>query len=157
MQRISLFYIVGFLFMVSCTSFKNPEFRKSEGLKSIKIDKREMSFELNALMYNPNRYALKIKPSHVDFFLESQKIGIIYLTNKVKIRALKEENLHFEIKAALEDGALFKVIPYINRDSVSIQLRGQIKGSILGFSKKVKIDETRMVPGKSLKFGLGEN
>ena len=121
------------------------------------MDNRELSFEVDAILYNPNKFALKVKPSHVDVFVEDQKMGVVYLTNKIKLHRLKEENLHFEMKAALEDGAMLTAFRYMNRDSVSIHLMGKVKGGIWFVSKKVKIDETIKIPGKSLKFGMGGN
>ena len=157
MYRIIAICSLVFLFMMSCTSFKNPEFRKYEGVKFIKMDNRELSFEVDAILYNPNKFSLKVKPSHVDVFVEDQKMGVVYLTNKIKLHRLKEENLHFEMKAALEDGAMLTAFRYMNRDSVSIHLMGKVKGGIWFVSKKVKIDETIKIPGKSLKFGMGGN
>jgi|LauGreDrversion4_2_1035121.scaffolds.fasta_scaffold30649_3 LEA14-like dessication related protein len=157
MYRILAFCFVFFLVLTSCASFKNPEFRKSEGVKFIKMDNRELSFEVDAILYNPNKFSLKVKPSHVDVFVEDQKMGVVYLTNKIKLHRLQEEKLHFEMKAALEDGAMLTAFRYMNRDSVSIHLMGKVKGGIWFVSKKVKIDETIKIPGKSLKFGMGGN
>jgi hypothetical protein len=36
-------------------------------------------------------------------------------------------------------------------------MMGKVKGGIWFVSKKVKIDETIKIPGKSLKFGMGGN
>ena len=56
--------------------------------------------------------------------------------------------LHVE----LEDGAFLKILKYGLKDKLSLHIVGKVKGSVYGFSKRVKVDETKQISGKDLKI-----
>jgi len=147
------FFGILFLLLSSCANFKEPEFISSEGFKLEKMDGKVISFSAGAKVHNPNWFGIKIKPSHVEVYVEGQLMGNVYLEKKVKMKAKRESDLKFKLRAELEDGAMITAMRYANKENVSVRIKGKVKGGIFIFSKKMEIDETRSVSGKNLRLG----
>lgn len=143
------------LLFCSCTSLKFPEVRSMDGVKMIKMDGREISLEVKAVVYNPNRFSLKVKPSKVLVSAEEQTLGTVQLDQKVKLKGKHTDTLAVPLKVQLEEGAMLSMFRLMNKDSVQLHIAGKVKGGIGILSKKQKIDLVRTIPGKSLKFGMG--
>lgn len=148
-----LFILTAVVLLSGCATFQEPEFRGSEGVKMEKMDGQEISLSAGVKVYNPNWYALKIKPSTVEVYLEDQLMGTIKLTKKVKMKAKQESSLSLPLLATLEDGAMFTALRYAKKDQVKVRIKGKVKGGIFFLSKKVEIDETKTVSGKDLNIG----
>lgn len=148
-----LFILTAVVLLTGCATFQEPEFRGSEGVKMEKMDGQEISLSAGVKVYNPNWYALKIKPSTVEVYLEDQLMGTIKLTKKVKMKAKQESSLSLPLLATLEDGAMFTALRYAKKDQVKLRIKGKVKGGIFFLSKKVEIDETKTVSGKDLNIG----
>jgi LEA14-like dessication related protein len=148
-----LFILTAVVLLTGCATFQEPEFRGSEGVKMEKMDGQEISLSAGVKVYNPNWYALKIKPSTVEVYLEDQLMGTIKLTKKVKMKAKQESSLSLPLLATLEDGAMFTALRYAKKDQVKVRIKGKVKGGIFFLSKKVEIDETKTVSGKDLNIG----
>lgn len=147
-----------FIFLIalglsSCANFKEPEFISSEGFKLEKMDGKVISFSAGAKVYNPNWFGIKIKPSHVEIYVEDQFMGNVYLEKKVKMKAKRDSDLKFKLHAELEDGAMITAMRYANKDNVSVRIKGKVKGGVFIFSKNMEIDETKTVSGKNLRMG----
>lgn len=151
MKNIFIVSIIVFI-LTSCANFEEPEFRGSEGIKIEKMEGKKIGFTAGIKVYNPNWFGIKIKPSHLDVFIEDQYMGKIYLEKKIKLKPKQESSLSMQLRAELEDGAMITVLKYSNKEKVSVNLKGKVKGGVWFFSKKIKIDETKTVSGKELKF-----
>ena len=151
MWRLSLFIL---LFVLgSCASIQEPEFRGSDGFKLEKIEGKEIRFSFAAKVYNPNWFGIRVKPSHLEVYLEDQFMGKIFLDKKVKIKARRESDLNVGLRAELEDGAMITALRYSKADSVEVRLKGKVKGGVFILSKKFELDEKRTISGKNLRLG----
>ncbi len=148
-----LFILIAFVLLTGCATFQEPEFRGSEGVKMEKMDGQEISLSAGIKVYNPNWYALKIKPSTVEVYLEDQLMGTVKLNKKVKMKAKQESSLSLSLLATLEDGAMFTALRYAKKDQVKVRIKGKVKGGIFFLSKKVEVDETKTISGKDLNLG----
>lgn len=148
-----LFILTAFVLLTGCATFQEPEFRGSEGVKMEKMDGQEISLSAGIKVYNPNWYALKIKPSTVEVYLEDQLMGTVKLNKKVKMKAKQESSLSLSLLATLEDGAMFTALRYAKKDQVKVRIKGKVKGGIFFLSKKVEVDETKTISGKDLNLG----
>jgi LEA14-like dessication related protein len=152
-MKIWYFLLLLTLTLTSCANFKEPEFISSDGFKLEKMDGKVISFSAGAKVHNPNWFGIKIKPSHVEVYVEEQLMGNVYLEKKVKMKAKRDSDLKFQLRAELEDGAMITAMRYSNKDNVSVRIKGKVKGGVFIFSKKMEIDETRTVSGKNLRMG----
>lgn len=158
MFRMFKLIIFGFAltFLASCTTFREPEFIGSEGIKLNKIEGKNISFTVAFKILNPNWFGIKVKPSKVDVYVEDQFMGTVLLDEKLKLKAKKENDLSIPLLAILEDGAMFTALKYAKAEKVSVRITGKVKGGVWIFSKKIPLDEKRTISGKDLRIGLPE-
>jgi LEA14-like dessication related protein len=114
---------------ISSCAIEAPEFIGSEGVKMEKMDGKEIYLSAGVKVNNPNWFGIKLKKSALDVYLEDQ--------------------LHAE----LAEGAMLIIARNSAKENVNVRFTGKVKGGIWFFSKKIKIDETRQIPGKSLRPG----
>lgn len=145
----SLFFV-----LTSCATFQEPEFRKLDDMHLGKIDGKAINFTVDATVFNPNWYALKVKKSNVDVFLEGQLIGKLYLDDKVKMKGKGESNLSVPMRMELVEGAMITLMRYALKSNVQLRLTGKVKGGVFFISKKFPVDEQRTVSGKDLRIVL---
>jgi len=145
-----------FIFIVglsSCASLDVPELRGSEGFSQPVFDGNKISFKADVKVFNPNWFAIKVKPSILDVYIEDQYMGKIHLEKKVKMKAKRESTLEFPLMIELEDGAMITAMKYAGKETIELQFKGKVKGGVWFFSKKIEIDETKTISGKDLRLG----
>ena len=54
--------------------------------------------------------------------------------------------------ATLDNGALFKLLKFANKDRIQVRLAGNVKAGIWIIGKNIKVDQTRSINGGKLKF-----
>jgi LEA14-like dessication related protein len=142
------------LLLNSCASVKMPEFVRTEHVKLGKIEGKTVYLSADLVVKNPNHFNITIKPSHVTFHVENHEMGEVYLDEKLKLKSSQESLVTVPFHIALADGAMMTALRYALKDSITIQMRGEIKGSVLLISKKVSVNQTQRVSGNVLKLGL---
>ncbi len=133
----------------SCT-FYEPEMRGGESFKMEKLDGNEVRFSAGAKVYNGNWFAVKLKKSTFDLYVDGDYMGKVHLLKKVKMKAKKETDLQANFLAELEGNALMKSLGLAMKGDVEVRMKGKIKGGVFIFSKKLDFDEKRTVNGRSL-------
>ncbi len=153
MKRVFALVIFGFL--VSCSSFKEPVFVSFDGVNSLKWeDKRNIKFNVGATLENPNSYNLKVKPCSLDVYVEKRPLGVVCLNQKIKLKRKQKTSIEVPLSVKLNGGAMFTLMKYINRDSVTVRLEGNVKGGVFIFSKKVPVNIQKTISPKKIKsFG----
>lgn len=144
------FSLLAILLLVGSCAIEAPEFIGSEGFKMEKMDGKEIRFTAGVKVNNPNWFAIKIKKSAVDVYVEDQLMGQVQLEKKVKMKARHESTLTMPLKVILEDGAMITMMRYASKENVNIRIKGKVKGGVWFFSKKIEIDEKRQISGKNL-------
>lgn len=139
------------LLLVACAPFKEPEFEKYDGFEMGKRDgTKSIDFKIKATVNNPNFYALKVKPSTVEVFINGEKVGDIHLTEKIKMKARKSTSLEVPLHADLEKGVMMKLMSIAVRDSVFVQIKGDVKGGALFIYRTFPVDFKKNVSSKGL-------
>lgn len=136
--------------MTSCT-FHEPEMRGEESFKLEKMEGKQVRFTAGAKVYNGNWFAVKVKPSILDLYVDGEYMGKVHLMKKVKMRAKKETDLQADFLAELEGNALMQAMGLALKGDVVVRMTGKIKGGVFIFSKKLDFDESRTVSAKSLR------
>jgi LEA14-like dessication related protein len=151
-MRRSSFIFLALFALTACGGFKYPELRSNEGVKMLKMDGRNLTFEAKAVVFNPNGFSLKVKPSTVRVALEGQDMGSVQLSQKLKLKRKSSDTLTIPFNVELAEGAMLTMLRYMVRDSVKVKITGKVKGGIGFISKKQKIDFERSIPGRMLRF-----
>jgi LEA14-like dessication related protein len=151
------FFILAVLvgFISSCAVYEDLEFERMDGFKLDGIKGRDIDMTVGVVVTNPNWYAIKLLPSTVKVFLEGQLIGEVHLNEKVKIRRKQENTLSVPLNATLEEGAMFTMIRYSTKDTISLRMTGDVRAGVLFVSKKMAVDENRKISGKGLMGMMG--
>lgn len=146
-QVIYWFSIV--VLLASC-SFQQPVFKKYEGFDMGKMDTKTVSFTVKASIYNPNWYALKVKPSSLEISTSDSKLGVLHLDKKIKMKGRKETSLVVPMHIDLEKGIMMKLMSFSLKDSVKINLKGDVRGGVFCVTKKIPMEFSRSVSPKDL-------
>jgi LEA14-like dessication related protein len=145
-----ILFIIPLLTFMSCAPFKEPVFKSYDGMEGLKMDGKNINFTLKGTIENPNWYALKVKPSMVEVMVDGKKFANVYLDKKVKIKAKKSTALVAPMHAELEDGAMMRMMGMALKDSVRLNLAGDVKGGVFFIYKKFPVNITRSVSPKGL-------
>ena len=149
MKHLILFLSLCLLF--SCKPIKEPIFVSFNGVSSLKwLDKKNIKFTIGCTLENPNRIALKVKPCSLDVYIEKRPLGVVFLDEKVKLKGKKKTNVEAPISIKLNGGAMFTLMKYGGRDSVTVRLEGDVKGGVFIFNKKVPIKLKKTISPKEL-------
>ena len=153
LRLFSYTLMLGFvLSTTSCMDFEMVKFMGVEGLEMPKLDNREIWLNLRVKVDNPNKFGIKIKPSDMDVFVKDQKVGRVRLDNKVKFKKKREGVYETKLKIHLEDGAFFSLMKLAQEAEFPVRFVGNIKGSVYGISRKIPVDQTRVMKGSDLKM-----
>ncbi len=136
--------------LASCT-FYEPEMRGGESFKMEKMDGKEVRFTAGAKVYNGNWFAIKVKKSTLDLYVDGDYMGKVHLLKKVKMKAKRETDLEGTFLAELEENAMMKALGLAMKGDVEVRLKGKIKGGVFIFSKKLDFDERRKINGSSFR------
>ncbi len=149
--KTSKFFIgILFLFLMNACDFEDVQFRNAENFKLKQFEGKKASLSFDAVLYNPNGYNLKVKPSTFDLYINNVQVGVIKLDEKVKIKKRTESTVTVPVTAELSPGILPKLLTIALSKSASVRIVGTARGGVSIFTKKKKIDETREIPLKDL-------
>lgn len=149
-NKIQLIYWASILILLASCGFQQPVFKKYEGFDMGKMDTKTISFTVKASIYNPNWYALKVKPSSLEISTSDGKIGVIHLDEKIKMKGRKETSIVAPMHIDLEKGIMMKLMSFGLKDSVKINLKGDVRGGILFITKKIPMEFSRSISPKDL-------
>lgn len=114
------------------------------------IEGNQVKFTVQATVYNPNFYALKVKPSRVNVYADNQLYGTLNLTKIQKMKRKKETKLEVPMRFDMADGAMMGMMMLMRKDKVNIKLDGKVKGGVYFFSKKFPVTYERAISPKEL-------
>lgn len=148
MKNVFLVIIVAFV-MVSC-HIHTPKFQGGESFKMEKMSGQEVKMTIEGDVLNENWFGVKVKPSELDLFIEDVYFGKLNLDKKVKMKRKRTTHLVAPVTVKLEKGVMLKAMRLMSKDKLKVQLKGKAKAGVFIFSKKMEIDETKMVNGIKL-------
>jgi hypothetical protein len=112
-----------------------------------------INFSVNAVISNPNWYALKVKPSKLDVYVGDFFMGTVFLEDKIKFKKKRDNEINASFRAELAEGALLKAMSFGGAENVNLTLKGTVKAGIFFIYKKFNIDENQSMNGGSFGFG----
>jgi LEA14-like dessication related protein len=136
--------------MLTACAFEQPTFKSYEGVEMGKMDASKVSFTVKVKIQNPNWYALKVKPSSLDVSTSDGKLGTLHLDEKIKMKGRKETFIIAPMHVDLEKGILMKMMSFGFKDSVKINLKGDVRGGVFFISKKIPMEFSKSISPKDL-------
>lgn len=149
-MKKGLLFVAWLLILSACSIYKEPEFKELSGYKLTKIEGNEIRFNVEGIISNPNWYAIKIKKSSLDVFIENKKFGVISLDNKIKIKSKRDNNLSVPITLIMEPGSMVKMMGWALRDSLSIEIKGPLKAGSFFIYHKFPVQFTKNFSSKAI-------
>ena len=141
--------VVLILGLVSC-EFKDVDFRGVESFKVDKFENNEIFMNVSFKLLNENGFKIKVKPSKLNLFIEDTEMGELFLDKKVVFKKKSEGVYETKLRVKLANGAMISAMKFMNKKELNIRLKGKVKGSVFGLSKKIPVDETKTVSSKDL-------
>ena len=145
-----LIFLAWLIILSACSIYKEPEFKELSGYKLTKIDGNEIHFNVEGIISNPNWYALKMKKSSLDIFIENKKFGVLQLEDKLKIKSKRDNNLSVPNTLILEPGTMVKMMGWAVRDSISIEIKGPLKAGVFFIYHKFPVQFTQSISSKNI-------
>lgn len=143
--------VVVCIFVLASCTFYEPEFRGMESIKVEPINGKDIKLEVGAKVYNENGFAIKVKPSTLDVYVEDQYLGKIHLDKKFKMKAKQETSIVAPLTATLAEGAMFRAMSVLNKNKIKVRLSGKVKAGVW-FISKLDVNETKTLDGLDLNF-----
>lgn len=154
-MRKTVFFFAVVLLSVLSSCFDVPEFNGISNFKLDKVNSDKVHFNLDAKVFNPNGYGIRIRKSSFDIFLNDIYIGKAKIKKAFKMKRKCETTCHVPIELTLEKGMLMKLMAMATKRSVDVRLKGVLKASVMGIPKREKIDEQKTINPKNLNLNLG--
>ena len=149
-MKKGLLFVAWLLILSACSIYKEPQFKELSGYKLTKIEGNEIRFNVEGIISNPNWYAIKIKKSSLDIFIENKKFGVISLDNKIKIKSKRDNNLSVPITLIMEPGSMVKMMGWALRDSLSMEIKGPLKAGVFFINHKFPVQFTKNFSSKAI-------
>ena len=134
--------------------FEEVEFVSMDSFEVKKIEGRNADMEATVTLFNPNFFGIKIKPSDLDVYVNDVYAGKVFLQEKVKLKKKTEAAYLAKLRLEGDEGILLRLMGLMRKKEVEIELRGKVTGSVYGISKKVEVNEKKVVETKKLKEKL---
>jgi LEA14-like dessication related protein len=151
MKQFIYLLIFGIFTLGSC-SIEDPEIAGFENVKILKADGDIIEASIDVTIENPNFFGMKIKKSSFHIRANDLEIGDVELSEKFKVKRKSTKVYTLPLRISLAKGALFKIMKLTGAKEITLNLEGNVKGSVYGISKTVAIKETKIIDGKLLKF-----
>jgi LEA14-like dessication related protein len=84
--------------LLSCGSFREPDFLRIENLRVSRVGLKESNFMLDLYYFNPNKSSLKLKKAEGDAWLDENYLGHYILDTVIYIPANSEFRLPVTLK-----------------------------------------------------------
>ena len=130
-----------------------------QGFSNVKVGKPvdgQTSISFDIQLDNPNNYKIKIKPSDLTVYIGGKELGDIHLTKTVVIQKKSSKSYPLIIDAKLKDIAkagLGSLVEMATKKTVTIRLKGFVRGSIYGITQKRYVDQSKDIEtGQLLQF-----
>ena len=127
------------LLLLSCTKFKDLEFKEYRDVKLDKVGFNKTTLSLSLIYYNPNNFGLELNHTEMDLFINDNYLG--HVDQNVQIRIPKRDKFTLPIKVDVDMKNIIKnsLIGLFNKE-VEIRAKGKIKAGKANIFKVVPFE-----------------
>jgi len=137
---LPLLAIFGMLvFMTSCRTPKDLEFRSFENLTLEKVGFTGASLNVDLVYYNPNNFGLELNRTDLDIFVDSSYLG--HSSQDIQVAIPRRDIFTLPLKVELDMKNLLKNgLISLTRKSVVVRVVGKVKVGKAGVYKSFNVD-----------------
>ncbi len=107
------------------------------GLKQASLKKTVVSMDVQ--LYNPNNYKMKLRHSHLDIFINSNKLGTVNMDSKLKVPRLDTFAMPVMLDVDLGN-ALPNMLQLAFNSDVTVKLTGTVKAGRHGLYINIPVN-----------------
>jgi LEA14-like dessication related protein len=138
--------ILGASLFSSCFQYDDVVYQGFDNVKMSKPKDGQMTLNFDLKLDNPNKYKIKIKPSDVSVFIGGKELGQVHLTETLVIDKRSQKSYPLSLELKLKDlfkSGLGSVLEMMTKQTVSLRIKGFVRGSVYSVTQKRYIDETK--------------
>lgn len=133
------------LIVTACGEFKEPtiEYLRCCDLKEGDNGRKQIG--LTVRVTNPNNFPIKLKGYGLDIFIDGEKVGHTESDKTIAVAANDKSEgpiyIDADVGALLKGGFKLGLSALTNKGKVELGVKGWVKGSAKGITKKVPVDQ----------------
>ena len=135
MQNYTLAFLGTFLFpilLMSCSSFREPDFKGIENVKTTAISLSHTSLAIDLHYFNPNNTQIKLKNAEGDAWIDGTPLGRFFMDTLILIPA--KADFRLPVKLELEMKSVLKnSLAVFLKNEVMLKIEGQARIGKAGF------------------------
>lgn len=144
-----------FLFLFSsCATFEDPVEVVSYDMKMENLNLDEAALRFNTTIHNNTWTPIKIRPSTLELYVDGEKLGDVYLDEKIRLKSNKDNEVNALVHVKFADGILGKLIRYRFKETAQLELRGKVKTGLLFVPIKIPVNYSKVISPKNLNLNL---
>jgi len=144
-----------FLFLFSsCATLEDPVEVVSYDMKMENLNLDEAALRFNTTIHNNTWTPIKIKPSTLELYVDGEKLGDVYLDEKIRLKSNKDNEVNTLVYVKFADGILGKLIRYRFKETAQLELRGKVKTGLLFVPIKIPVNYSKVISPKNLNLNL---
>jgi LEA14-like dessication related protein len=148
-----LTFIFTSFFLTSCFDYEDLEFKKMESFEILEKEESDIKIQLMMRINNPNTYAITMKKSVLDIYINDKFIGKSTTTQKVKI--IKKKEGVYPVVLLLKGKDVLKTavsnIGSLLSGNIKLGAKGDVTAKVYGISKTVPVEFNETFNFKDLK------
>lgn len=153
LKAVLFLFLLG-LTLASCEDIEEPELIEISKVELLKMKGLTATVQVQAVLENPNFFGIKIKPCTLEAYLDGFPAGQVILLNPVKMKRKTMRSYTADLELAGRAMTMVKLLQLAQKEEFELRLTGPLRGSVLGITKTIQIDEKQMINGSEFKQKL---
>ncbi len=149
MRRINFIVILIVIYALTCScgGIKSLEVGEPESFSFKGVKDNVVTIELALPVNNPNPYKFTLTAIDMDIWVNNSFIGTVEEMNKTEIPGNFDGVQDFVLDVKMNSllGGLFSFFSLMGKDSITVEMKGTIRGRYLLLSKEVEINEKNII------------
>lgn len=118
------------------------------------LNLNEAALRFNTTVHNNTWTPIKIKPSTLELFVDGDKLGDLYIDEKIRLKSKNDTEVNLLVHVKFADGILGKLIRYRFKETAQLEVRGKVKTGLLFVPIKIPVNYSKTISPKSLNLNL---
>lgn len=121
-------------------------------MENLNLDEAVLRF--STTIHNNTWAPIKIKPSTLELFVDGEKLGDLFIDEKIRLKSKKDTEVNTLVHVKFADGILGKLIRYRFKETAQLELRGKVKTGLLFVPVKIPVNYSKSISPKTLNLNL---